>query len=81
MSKHPIVWIAASLLLLIGASYQIGCGLYQLGCFRRYNRIIDTLAEWLNAADETAGENTVEMIRDFVLIAVGAMILIAIFFF
>lgn len=77
MSNHPIVWIVAGLLLVTGAACQIGCGLYQLGCFRKYNRIVDTVAEWFN---ETTGEETVEMIRDFVLIAVGASVLIAIFF-
>lgn len=77
MSNHPIVWIVAGLLLVTGAACQIGCGLYQLGCFRKYNRIVDTVAKWFN---ETTGEETVEMIRDFVLIAVGASVLVAILF-
>lgn len=81
MFKHSIVWIVAGLLLLVGAVQQIGCGLYQLGCFRRYNRIIDNLAAWLESTwDNFADEETVLMIRDFVLIAVGASVLIAILF-
>lgn len=75
--KHSIVWIVAGLLLLVGAVQQIGCGLYQLGCFRKYNRIVDTLAKHF---EDAAGEETVLMIRDFVLIAVGASVLIAILF-
>lgn len=76
MSNHPIVWIVAGL-LLVGAAHQIGCGLYQLGCFRKYNRIVDAVAEFFESAVD---DETVEMIRDFVLIAVGASVLVAILF-
>lgn len=62
MFEHPIVWVFAAMLFLVGALQQIGTGLYYLGCFRRYNQVIDTLARWFDTVDPI---KMTETIRDF----------------
>ncbi len=75
MSEHPIVWVFAAMLLLVGALQQIGTGLYYLGCFRHYNQVIDTLARWFNTVDPI---KMTETIRDFFLISIALTLLIAV---
>lgn len=75
MSEHPIVWVFAAMLLLVGALQQIGTGLYYLGCFRRYNQVIDTMAHWLDTVDPT---EMMETIRNFFLISIALILLIAV---
>lgn len=75
MSNRYIVWVFAGCLLLVGALQQIGAGLYYLGCFRRYNRIIDTFAHWFETVDPAEAAET---IRNFVLISVALTLLIAV---
>lgn len=77
MSNRYIVWVFAGCLLLVGALQQIGTGLYYLGCFRRYNQIVDTFAHWFETVDPAEAAET---IRNFVLIAGGAAVLVAILF-
>ena len=75
MSEHPIIWVFAAMLLLVGALQQIGTGLYYLGCFRRYNQVIDTLARWFDTVDPI---KMTETIRDFLLISIALTLLIAV---
>lgn len=75
MSEHPIVLVFAAMLLLVGALQQIGTGLYYLGCFRRYNQVIDTLARWFDTVDPI---KMTETIRDFFLISIALALLIAV---
>jgi hypothetical protein len=73
--EHPIVLAFAAMLLLVGALQQIGTGLYYLGCFRRYNQVIDTLARWFDTVDPI---KMTETIRDFFLISIALTLLIAV---
>ena len=71
MSEHPIVWVFAAMLFLVGALQQIGTGL----CFRRYNQVIDTLARWFDTVDPI---EMTETIRNFFLISIALALLIAV---
>ena len=75
MSERPIVWVFTAMLLLVGALQQIGTGLYYLGCFRRYNQVIDTLAHWFDTVDPI---EITETIRNFFLISIALTLLIAV---
>ncbi len=46
MCKLGIVLIvAAGVLLIMVALEQIAIGIYQVGCFRRYNQLVDTIVD------------------------------------
>lgn len=75
MFEHPIVWVFAAMLFLVGALQQIGTGLYYLGCFRRYNQVIDTLARWFDTVDPI---KMMETIRNLFLISIAMTLLIAV---
>lgn len=75
MFEHPIVWVFAAMLFLVGALQQIGTGLYYLGCFRHYNQVIDTLAHWFDTVDPI---EMTETIRNFFLISIALTLLIAV---
>ena len=75
MSKHPGVIAFAALFLVVVAVRQIGLGIYYLGCFRRYNQIIDTLAKRFDDIDP---EEAIEMIRNFVFIGIAIVLIITV---
>ena len=75
MSKHPGVIAFAALFLVVVAVRQIGFGIYYLGCFRRYNQIIDTLAKRFDDIDP---EEAIEMIRNFVFIGIAIVLIITV---
>ena len=75
MFNHPTVWIFAGMLLVVGAIYQIGMGIYYLGCFRRYNYIVDKFTYWF---ENVSGEEAAEAIQNLVLILAVVVVIVAV---
>ena len=40
-----VLVVAAGVLLIMVALEQIAIGIYQAGCFRRYNQLVDTIVD------------------------------------
>lgn len=72
--KAIVVFIAA-LILLVGAIHQICCAIYMLGCFRRFNRAVDTATKWF---DEVGPDEAAETVGQLALVGFGIAILVAV---
>lgn len=73
--KAIVVLIAAALILIIGAAHQICCAIYMLGCFRKFNRAVDTATKWF---DEVNPDEAAETVGQLALVGFGLAILVAV---
>lgn len=73
--KAIVVFIAAALILIIGAAHQICCAIYMLGCFRKFNRTVDTATKWF---DEVDPDEAAETVGQLALVGFGLAILVAV---
>lgn len=73
--KTIVVLIAAALILIIGAAHQICCAIYVLGCFRKFNRAVDTATKWF---DEVDPDEAAEAVGQLALVGFGLAILVAV---
>lgn len=74
-NPKAIVVLIAALILLVGAIHQICCAIYMLGCFRRFNRAVDTATKWF---DEVGPDEAAETVGQLVLVGFGIAILVAV---
>lgn len=64
--------IAAGAITL--ALYQIGCAIYALGCYRKFNQLVDAVAERFNMEDPDKAADSVIDLSCFLVIAVVVVI-------
>ena len=75
MCKIGIVLIVATgVLLIMVALEQIAIGIYQAGCFRRYNRLVDTIVD---AVFGIAPDDVPDILGTSLVVATFAVILAA----
>lgn len=75
MSDPRVVVIGAAVLILfVGAGYQIGLAIYALGCFRKFNQVVDTVGQRFDSIDP---DEIVENIANFFILIIGIVVLLS----
>ena len=62
MKILPVLLGVAAAGALALASYQIGCAIYALGCFRKFNRLVKAVVKRIDVYDpDAAADNVVNL--------------------